>query len=188
MTVLFFMLLSSLMLYFVFLLIRERNDLIFTRYRFRYFALRDEMAMLVMRGRIQEESWEYQRIVAAINFHISAVETVSMIRVVSILIAYHTSQEGRREFSVLARRIENPDVADIMVRYMDTTFDLLMRNSRWQIRFIDAAKWLLDLVGSAARPPRDLVDNPREALNNIKHDKSALQGAWSYRSATAVHS
>lgn len=177
MNVLFFMLISTIVLYFFFLLIREYNDLVFTRYRFRYFALRDELAMLVMRGRIKEDSWEYQCIVSAINFHISAVETLSMIRVVSMLIAYHTSPEEKRQFAVLARRIEDPDLMAIMLRYMDTTYDLLVRNSRWQIRFIDVSKKLLGCVGSAARPKHEIVENPREALKTIETNKSALQAA-----------
>lgn len=177
MSVLFFMLMAAVVLCFSFVLIREYNDLVFTRYRFDYFALRDELAMLVMRGRIDEDSWEYQRIVSAINFHISAVETMSIIRVVSMLIAYHTSPEGKQQFAVLARRIDDPELTAIMLRYMDTTYELLVRNSRCQILFIDVVKRLLGCIGSAARPKHEIVENPREALRTIEKNKIALQTA-----------
>lgn len=172
MSVLLFMLIATAVLYCFFLLIREYNELLFTSYRFRYFALRDELAMLVMRGRIDEDSWEYRQIVSAINFHISAVETLSMIRLVSMLIAYHTSPEEKRQFAVLARRIEDDELKAIMVRYMDTTRDLLMRNSRCQIAIIRIAKRLL---GPDARQGRhEIVENPNEALNEIEQNKTEL--------------
>lgn len=177
MSVLLFMLIATSVLFFCFLLVREYNDLVFTRYRFAYFALRDELAMLVMRGRIDEDSWEYQRIVSAINFHISAVETMSIIRVVSLLIAYHTSPEGKQQFAVLARRIDDHELAAIMLRYMDTTYELLVRNSRCQIFFIDLAKKMLGCVGSVARPKHEIVENPSDALQTIENNKVALQAA-----------
>ena len=177
MSVLSFLFISTILIYFLFLQIREYNQLVFTRYRFRYFALRDELALLVMRGRINEDSWEYQRIVEAINFHISAVETLSIIRLVNLLIAYHTSPNEKQQFELLARRIEDPDIVRIMVQYMDTTYDLLRRNSRAQLRCIRMAKWVLALVGSDARPKHELVVNPSEALTAIESYKSAFRAA-----------
>lgn len=36
------------------------NRLVLDRYRFRYFAIRDELALMVMNGKIAEDSWEFQ--------------------------------------------------------------------------------------------------------------------------------
>ncbi|HNC51217.1 MAG TPA: hypothetical protein PLO14_03110 [Accumulibacter sp.] len=159
-------------MYCLFLLIREYNQLVFTRFRYRYFALRDELALLVMTGHIMESSWEYQHIVRTINFHISAVETMSITDVVSLLIRYHTSEDGKRKVRYLIRRVDDPAVVSILVRYMGVTQDLLRRNSRCQIVMIRAVK---RLFGPDIRQGKhEFVQNPNEAINAIEQSKSDL--------------
>lgn len=177
MNTLIFLLAATLVLYVMFLHIREYNELRFTAYRFRYFALRDKLAMLVVQGKLREDSWEYKHIVSTINFHISAVETVSIIRLLTILIKYHTSSEEQRHVRALTKRIDDPAVAKIMVEYMETTMDLIKRNSRVQMFMIWVVKRLLDAIGSTTLLGHGLLDNPNEALAAIETNKSAFSAA-----------
>lgn len=172
MTTLLFLLAMTIVLYGCSMLIREYNVLVFTRFRFRYYALRDELAMRVVHGQLAEDSWEYRHIVAAINYHISAVETMSITEVVRLLIRYHTSEDGRRNARGLVKRVDDPEIKRLLVRYLVTTQDLLRRNSRCQIAMIRLAKRLL---GPAARQGRhEIVENPNEALNEIEQNKTEL--------------
>jgi len=159
-------------MYCVFLLIREYNELVFTRFRYRYFALRDELALLVVRGRLKEDSWEYQHLVETINFHISVVETMSILRIVELLIRYHTSPNEQGNVQLLSAKIDRPEVASLLVRYMETTAELLRRNSRSQIALIAIAKGLLAFFHSDARPRHEIVTNPHQALAQIETQKT----------------
>ncbi len=87
-------------LYIVAVQIQQYNNIISDKYRFRYFALRDRLALLVANNEIQEDSWEYQKIIDTINFHISAVETMSIEKLMSVLIEFHTSQEEARRIKL----------------------------------------------------------------------------------------
>ncbi|EXI92091.1 MAG: hypothetical protein AW12_00834 [Candidatus Accumulibacter sp. BA-94] len=177
MNTLIFLLVATLVLYVMSLHIHAYNELRFTAYRFRYFELRDKLAMLVVQGKLREDSWEYQHIVSTINFHISAVKTVSIIRLVTMLIRYHTSSIEQQQVRALRRNIGDPAVARIMVEYMETTMDLIRRNSRAQIALIGLATRVMDRFGSKARPEHELVVNPNEALTAIETRKSEFQAA-----------
>ncbi|MBN8516642.1 MAG: hypothetical protein J5X22_21045 [Candidatus Accumulibacter sp.] len=175
MTTLLSLLAMTIVLYGVSILIREYNVLVFTQFRFRYYALRDELAMHVVRGELPEDSWEYRHIVAAINYHISAVETMSITEVVRLLIQYHTSEDGRRNARHLVKRVDDPVITDLLMRYLGTTQDLLRRNSRCQIALVRIGK---RLFGPAARQGRhEIVVNPNEALNEIEQNKTELRAA-----------
>ncbi len=97
MNVLISLLIGTYILYILFIQISEYNELELTKFRFRFFALRDRLALLVATGKLAEDSWEYQHIVAVLNYHISAVETMSVMRVVDLLVQYHTSPEEERQ-------------------------------------------------------------------------------------------
>ena len=72
------------------------NEVLFDRCRFRYFALRDQLAMLVINGKLEEDSWEYQTIVDTINFHINTVEKLSIDKVMRVLVEYHISPQEEK--------------------------------------------------------------------------------------------
>jgi hypothetical protein len=177
MNTLVFLLVATLVLYVVFLHIHAYNELRLTAYRFRYFELRDKLTMLVVKGKLREDSWEYKHIVETINFHIESVETVSIIRLVTMLIKYHTSTEEQRQVRALTKRIDDPAVAKIMVEYMETTMDLIKRNSRVQLFLIGVAKRVLEARGSTRIFGRGLFENPSEALATIESNKSAFSAA-----------
>lgn len=107
------------------------SDVVCSGYRYRYYALRDRMGMLVMRGELDEDSWEYRHIVDTINFHIKALEQLSMLRLVLFLMGYHTNSRVRGEVRSLRKSVD-PIVAEILVEYLTTTVEILRRNSRAQ--------------------------------------------------------
>lgn len=116
--------------------IQKYNQIVFDKYRFRYFALRDRLAMLVVNNKLEEDSWEYQKVVDTINFHISTTEGVSINKIISLLIEYHTSPEEERKVRIIKKKVEHPEVLEIMAEFMEVTASLLERNSRTQIALL----------------------------------------------------
>ncbi|ASQ90114.1 hypothetical protein CHL67_03495 [Prosthecochloris sp. GSB1] len=118
-------------------LIGRCNEVMFDEYRFKYFALRDKLALMVVDGKISEGSVEYKFLINAINYHIKTVETVSMIRVIELLVRYHNSPEESREVSMITRKVENVDSLAIVLEFMRLSNSLLYRNSRVQMKALD---------------------------------------------------
>lgn len=179
MTILAGMLIATAILYIVFLMIREANELTRTRFRFRFFALRDELAMLVATGQLKEDSWEYRHVIDVLNFHISAVEQVSMMRIIDSLAEYHLSPSEEKNVQALSKRVEDRQVANIIVGYMKTTHDLICRNSRVQIslvRFLGRVLKEKVKANTKIHPlPVNKVATPERALSAIKTHQSAFE-------------
>lgn len=178
MTELASMLIGTVLLFIVFVQIREANELTRTKYRFRYFALRDKLAMLVAKGELAEASWEYQHIVQTLNFHISAVESLSLFRIADVLANYHLSSAEERQVNMISKKLDNKEVAAIVVGYMDTTYELIRRNSRVQIAIVRAmdalGHWRKDASSSR---PESLAEMPNRALSTIRTHQSVVGSA-----------
>lgn len=172
MTTLVGMLIATVVLYIVFMMIREAGELTRTRFKFKYFALRDELAMLVATGKLKEDSWEYKHIIDTLNFHISAVEKLSMMRIVEMFAEYHLSHEERLRVRMMSRRVDHKEVAKIVVGYMETTYELIRRNSRAQIALVRLASLVLGRKPSTKARATGLavagVAKPNRALSAIR--------------------
>ena len=116
--------------------IHKYNQIVFDKYRFKYFALRDRLAMLVVNHKLEEDSWEYQGVIDAINFHIRTIEGVSISKIISLLIKYHVSPEEERKVKIIKKKVDHPEVLEIMADFMETTASLLECNSRIQIALL----------------------------------------------------
>ena len=167
-------------LYIAFLQLREFNKMTLCEYRFKYFALRDKLAILVVDRKIKEDSWEYKNIINTINFHISTIETMSIMRIAQLLIAYHTSQNEDNKVKALAKKVENKDVAEIIIEYMSITQSLIRRNSKTQIFLLNIANYLFKAlkvgpVHKASINRHDLIQNPNQALLKIDSRKSSFE-------------
>ncbi len=125
-------------LYIVSVQISKYNEIIFKKYRFKYFSLRDDLAMLVVSGKIKEESWEYQQLIDTINFHIQTIESMSINKIIAMLVEYHTSPEEERKVRIIKKKIKHTEVISIMAEFMDVTSQLLERNSKMQIKFFSS--------------------------------------------------
>lgn len=130
------LILLTFVVYILALQVSRYNQIIFDKYRFRYFAIRDQLAMLVVKGEIEEDSWEYRQIVDSINFHIKTIESVSINKIINVLIEYHNSSEEERRVRVIKKKVENEEVRKIMADFMSITSTLLERNSKMQIRVL----------------------------------------------------
>lgn len=181
MNVLASLLIGMIVLYVVFVQIREYNELIRAKFRFKFFSLRDRLALLVISGKLREDSWEYKHIIDTLNFHISAVEHVSVMRIVDMLVKYHTSPKEERDVQRLSKHIEQKDVALILVDYMATTYDLIKKNSRVQIFLLNLASLFINKSKNkskpefVARPKHRVVVNPGSALSAIKSRQSVFE-------------
>lgn len=162
--------------YFIFLIIDQYNKMICTRYKFKFFTLRDELALLVMQGKIDENSAEYNDVVHILNFHISAVEKMSITRVISLLINKYSNDENFKKASVKVKQIDNKEVAKIMWKYMDVTYNLIGRNSRIQIFILKAISLVLKKLKNSEKTLNKMnTINPEKALNNIKASREILE-------------
>lgn len=179
MTMLISLLISTFVLYIFFMQICESNDLTRTKFRFRYFALRDRLAMLVATGRLKEDSWEYQHIVETLNFHISAVEHLSIFRIVEVLANYHLSSKEERQVKKLSKKIDDNDVAKIVVEYMETTYDLINRNSRAQIFLMKILGRYLQKSKAAESRAGKIATTPNRALSTIRSHQSEFGSSLS---------
>ncbi|MFA7242413.1 MAG: hypothetical protein WC091_20050 [Sulfuricellaceae bacterium] len=175
MTALISLLIGTFVLYILFLQIRESNELTRTKFRFRYFALRDRLAMLVAAGRLKEDSWEYQHIVETLNFHISAVERLSLSRITDVLADYHLSSKEEQQVKVLRNKIGDKDVAKIVVDYMETTYDLINCNSRVQIALMRVIEQYLRNENAPQSRVEAIATTPNRALSTIRSHQNAFE-------------
>lgn len=162
--------------YFIFLIIDQYNKMKCTSYKFEFFKLRDELALLVMNGKIDENSPEYNDVVHILNFHISAVEKMSITRVIALLVEKYSNEKDFKKASCKVNKIDNEAIAKIMWRYMDVTYNLIGRNSRMQIWILKGISFILKTVIKSDKKLNSMDNiNPEKALNNIKASKEILE-------------
>lgn len=159
--------------------INTYNSLIFEKYRFRYFAIRDRLALLVIDGKIKEQSWEYQRIINAINSHIKTIENMSISNIIRLLVQYHNSPSESRPVDMMRKKIDNEEVIKIMVEFFDITFSILNRNSWMQVK---ALKIILSI---SRRTRNNILDKPTilktPEMKVIIDSQSALEKIKTFR-------
>lgn len=138
MNILFSIIFATMLLYIVSLQITFYNEIVRDKYRFRYFALRDELAMLVINNVIEEDSWEYKQIIDTLNFHIQAVDEVSLFRIVRMLSDYHINGANVATVRKMKKKITDEQVAGVLVEFFALTKSLLHRNSKVQMAIVEA--------------------------------------------------
>jgi hypothetical protein len=160
----------------IFVLINEHNKLVTTKYKFMFFSLRDRLMNLVIEKKIEENSWEYNEIVKIINFHISAIENLSVFRVATLLVSYYLSGEESRSVRLIKRKITNKDVAAIVIEHMSITYGLIKRNSRAQIFIIKIFSLILkSKLNTSKNLQKQIVQNPNNALDIINRQKTEFE-------------
>jgi hypothetical protein len=136
MIIVIYILIGTFFLYLLALQINKYNEIVFDKFRFRYFALRDRLAMLVVNGELDENSWEYKQLIDTFNFHISATETMSIKKIARIMSDYHSSNIEERKVRLLKKNVGSQAVLKIVVDFMDVTYQLLESNSHMHLRFL----------------------------------------------------
>jgi hypothetical protein len=178
MELLFVLFTFATFLYVAFLQIDAYNTLVVAKFRFRFFAIRDKLAMLVCDGSLSENSWEYKYLIDALNFHISVVETLSIVEIAERLVQFHTSPSEDKAFERLKKTVDKPVVKEVLVEYMTTVYSVLERNSKWQARVIKIAISIIAVV--KWNPPSvaaQTIVNPAPALRVIDQHRVAFATA-----------
>lgn len=170
------LLIGAFLCYVLFLQIDEYNKLIVAKFKFRFFALRDRLSLMVIFEDLPEDSWEYKQTISTLNFHISATEKLSLTRIVELLADYHTSSEEEKRVRVFSRRVDRQDMRDLLAEFLCTAYDMIKRNSKAQM-------WFVKVIASVARKlhkePTERVKvavmRPSRALNRIEAHASAVR-------------
>lgn len=165
-----YMLIIVFVLYLFSVQINKYNEVVFDKFRFRYFALRDRLAMLVVNGNLDEGSWEYKQLVDAINFHINATETMSIKKIARILAEYHSSSDEERKVRLLKKKVTDKAVISVVLDLMDVTYKLLERNSFMQLRYF---RYLRSKNSSSNQIDR-LSGTRLTAIDKIKDHKELM--------------
>jgi hypothetical protein len=169
------LLIGGFLCYVLFLQIDEYNKLMVTKFKFHFFALRDRLALLVVYKKLPEDSWEYLETVKSLNFHISATERLSLMRIIELLSEYHTSPEEESKVQKLNRKVEREDVREVLADFFMTTYHLIRRNSKAQIALVLGAARLVRLFHrEPSEAMKVAVPNPAHALNALQSHSAAL--------------
>ena len=106
------------------------REIILDKYRFRFFAMRDELALMVTSGALSEQTWEYQSIVDAINHNIRTIEDVSHEQRLSMILADLVRPDGQRQVKKFSRQVTDERVKAVLYDYFVTTRSLIIRSGR----------------------------------------------------------
>lgn len=153
--------------------IGKYNEIILDKFRFKYFALRDRLAMLVVNSKLKEDSFEYQQIIDTINFHINAIETLCIQDIIYLLAEYHTSPEEERKVKIIKKKLDHPEIIEIMAEFMDITRQLLERNSKMQIRLLKH----INSRGSKHAQDMRSISSHKAALDKVISYRDTLRGS-----------
>lgn len=146
------------------------NQIVFDKYKFKYFAIRDRLATQVLDGQLDENSWEYKEIIETINYHIQTVETLSIHKIVRMLSDYHTSPEEMRRVRKISKKIDNPEVIKVLIDFMHTTGKLLKRNSRTEFFIYKLINKIDNAESSHIK-----IKMPTRALSEIENQKGVFE-------------
>jgi len=155
------------------------NELVFNQYRFKYFAIRDQLALLVIDGEIEEQSWEYQDIINVINYHINNTENMSIHNRIRLIKCYNQPQDSQ-VFCMVKRKISHPKVMEIMIDFFDTTSAIIKRNSGMQLKVIQfllsmkKKPSLLEQPEIRKTPEIEFARNTQSALAEVARIREVL--------------
>ena len=101
------------------------------RYRFKLFALRDELALLAMSGRIAPDSTEYSAICSLINSTIKRAKNIEPICFIQFLLQVKAGKldSSFEEISRLADELQDAGVKNIVNEYFEITFKIFRFNT-----------------------------------------------------------
>lgn len=169
------LLIGCFVCYVIFVQIKEWNKLKITEYQFRFFALRDRLCMLVAFEGLPEKGWEYKQISSTLNYHIQTSERMSIMWIVRRLAEFHASDDEDKRVQIYTKKIEREDLRLLLVEFMQTSYELLSRNSRGQLFLI--ALYAKVFNRDRAMGEKKVFPNPAPALRAITSHKLALSAA-----------
>lgn len=138
------------------------------KFKYAFYALRDELAWLVYEGKLEEQSEPYQQLRDSLNYSIATTDDFSVLRVARMIIASLDEKSG---FSQSLFQTDNEQIKDIASRYLQINRKLLLKNSS-PVFFT-----LLGLVGLTVLSVAKIGELPRRAIDSIDHTAEKLQTA-----------
>src|SRR5436189_157663 len=102
-------------------ILRLRLEAIVLEHQFRFYALRDDLRESVVRGEIRKDNWVFQYLDSTIAKLISQLSTMSVWRVLSMMLFYHKSERTKVALEHLHREMQKPGnepLKKIYIRYL----------------------------------------------------------------------
>ena len=104
---------------------REYNIYVSTKQKFKLYAIRDDLAQLVLSGKLDEKSREFMLLRDAINYSISQVGDFSVRKAISIAINCVDKED--------ILQLKSQETREIAHRYFLATRKMIIRNSRVEL-------------------------------------------------------
>lgn len=141
---------------------RQFNAYTSTKQKFKLFAIRDKLALLVISGELKETSKEFRVLRDAINYSISQVDDLSVRKATAIAI------NGIEKKDVIEFKAEN--TINIAHEYFLATREMIIRNSRFELFIFSMLHKLFCLKS-------DNENNPNHAVEVIDEKQKILHSA-----------
>jgi hypothetical protein len=141
-----------------------------TKYKFRFYALRDDLALLVLNGTLKETEREYIVLRDAINYSIYASENLSIYQHIKAIISRNTPT---LQNSITLRHDETKD---IVIDYFINTINLVRKNSWFELRVIESVVHLSKLFSNSDDYDRHNhpYSLPQKAVDQLEENRSKL--------------
>lgn len=143
-----------------------------TKLKFKFFALRDRLALLVNQGELEENSIQFGALRDSINYSIASIDDLSIMHVARMLIDALQDESSSLSHSLF--RTEHEEVQSISEAYLQLNRELLVKNS--STVFFSIFLRLLELIRLLGISAAAVKNTPRKAImliDNVASTKAA---------------
>ena len=150
---------------------------ILNKKRFAMYELRDRLALLAMRGVVDEESEEYVTLITLMNNLINSTKDFRMTRFIQKHSAIFMDKKLRSHLGSIIEKIESDkmpyDYRVIVSSFFEVAYDIYAHKT-WMLSNLlsplISLVTLLEYVIKNARKVRDFLVRQRDRINNIEHE------------------
>lgn len=108
-------------------------------YRFKLFQLRDDLALVAMRGEIAENDKTYRLLMMLLNTSIRALDDFSVVNYVKLLMQMNRDGGLKQKVDGLVNKLENSeseDIKNITKQYFEISNEILRKHTRGMRLFV----------------------------------------------------
>lgn len=100
--------------------------------RFKLFALRDNLSLLAMKGKISPDNQEYLTLLKLLNSSTKALGTFSLVKFLRSIILIHTNKEVQKELDTIMQSLnhKDDDYKKIVHEYFEISRIILYKHTR----------------------------------------------------------
>lgn len=138
------------------------------KHRFRFFALRDDLTMLVMSGKIDQNDREFIVLRDCLNCAINVTGDLSIREHFGALIAVNQDGSERCEVGVPIH-FSSDETRTIAARYYENMIAIVSKNSWFEIYLVGAIVYCLMAIGAAKSSVDKLVNSSLSASFRTVH-------------------